>query len=79
MQRYAQYPTKTSCPILYLILEGSINSIGTMSDAEAVDASVGLFFWLLIWFFPVAGMGIILVGVGLLLLIGMYNSALNEN
>jgi hypothetical protein len=35
------------------------NPGGNMNGAEAVGASIGLFFWLLIWFFPVAGMGII--------------------
>lgn len=32
---------------------------GQMSDAEAFGAGLGLFFWLLIWFFPTAGMGIV--------------------
>ena len=32
---------------------------GHMSDAEAAGAGIGLFIWVLIWFFPVAGMGIV--------------------
>jgi len=32
---------------------------GHMSDAEAAGAGIGLFVWLLIWFFPTAGLGII--------------------
>jgi hypothetical protein len=32
---------------------------GQMSDAAAAGAGIGLFIWVLIWFFPTAGMGII--------------------
>lgn len=32
---------------------------GHMSDAEAAGAGIGLFVWILIWFFPMAGMGIV--------------------
>jgi hypothetical protein len=32
---------------------------GQMSGAEAVGTGIGLFFWMLIWFFPVVGMGIV--------------------
>lgn len=32
---------------------------GHMSDAEAAGAGIGLFIWVLIWFFPMAGMGIV--------------------
>ncbi len=32
---------------------------GQLSDAEAIGAGIGMFFWMLIWFFPTAGMGIV--------------------
>jgi hypothetical protein len=32
---------------------------GEVNNAEAAGVGIGLFFWILIWFFPVAGMGII--------------------
>jgi hypothetical protein len=32
---------------------------GNLSDAEAVGTGIGLFVWIMIWFFPMAGMGII--------------------
>jgi hypothetical protein len=35
------------------------NSGGNMSSAEAAGAGIGIFIWMLIWFFPMAGMGIV--------------------
>jgi len=32
---------------------------GHMSDAEAAGAGIGLFVWLMIWFYPTVGMGFI--------------------
>jgi hypothetical protein len=32
---------------------------GTISDAEAAGVGIGLFIWILLWFFPMVGMGII--------------------
>src|SRR5436309_9993726 len=32
---------------------------GQMSNAEAAGAGIGLFIWMLIWFFPMVGMGIV--------------------
>ena len=32
---------------------------GKMSDAEALGAGIGMFVWIIIWFFPTVGLGII--------------------
>jgi ribosomal protein L37E len=32
---------------------------GQVSNPEAAGVGIGLFFWMLVWFFPTAGMGII--------------------
>jgi hypothetical protein len=32
---------------------------GNMSNAEALGTGLGMFVWLMIWFFPIVGMGII--------------------
>jgi hypothetical protein len=35
------------------------HSSGGMSDAEAAGVGLGMFFWILIWFFPTVGLGVI--------------------
>lgn len=32
---------------------------GAMSDAEAAGTGIGMFIWMLIWFFPMVGMGVV--------------------